>query len=198
VNGFLRSYGGNANHVCPVDGTTSESRTQAEVAARETLLRIYRFLRAQKGLEGLRIDWIASEVGIRETVTIRGKKTITLEDYLSGRVWEDAVCHSFYPIDLHQVEGFDFRPLPEGVVPTIPRGAMLPEGSRFLLAPGRHMSGDRLAHSAYRVQATCMASGQAAGAMAALAARTGRDPEELDLAEVRALLQTHGAIVPER
>ncbi len=37
--------------------------------------------------------------------------------------------------------------------------------------------------------APCMAMGQAAGAMAALSARTGLDPEELPLTDIRALLR---------
>jgi hypothetical protein len=83
------------------------------------------------------------------------------------------------------------------VVPTVPRGALLPEGSRNFLVAGRCLSSDRLANSALRVQATCMATGQAAGAMAALSAAKGADPEQLSLADVHALLREHGAIVPE-
>ena len=51
--------------------------------------------------------------------------------------------------------------------------------------------------AALRVQAVCMATGQAAGAMAALSAKSGADPLRLELAEIRALLKRHGAIVPE-
>ncbi|MDP7634624.1 MAG: FAD-dependent oxidoreductase, partial [Candidatus Latescibacteria bacterium] len=86
--------------------------------------------------------------------------------------------------------------LAEGVVPTVPRGALLPAGSRNFIVAGRCISSDRLANSALRVQATCMATGQAAGAMAALSARGRLDPEALPMGEVHALLRQHGAIVP--
>ncbi len=195
--GFLRSHGGNCNHVIRIRAATSEDRTQAELEARRLLLRIYRLFRAQPGLEGLCIEEVSPECGIRESVTIKGKKTITVEDYVGGRVWDDAVCYSFYPIDLHKEVGGEGRRLDEGVVPTIPRGAMLPEGSRNIVAAGRCISGDRLAHSAYRVEATCMATGQAAGAMAALAAQRGVDVEDLPIGDVHDLLRAHGAIVPE-
>ena len=88
------------------------------------------------------------------------------------------------------------EPLAEGVVPTLPRGALLPAGSNNFLVAGRCIASDRLANSALRVQATSMATGQAAGAMAALSASTGVDPEELPLADVYALLREHDAIVP--
>jgi hypothetical protein len=53
-----------------------------------------------------------------------------------------------------------------------------------------------MANSALRVQASCMAMGQAAGAAAALAARQGCTPLAVPLAELKTLLRTHGAIVP--
>jgi hypothetical protein len=39
--------------------------------------------------------------------------------------------------------------------------------------------------------------GQVAGALAALSAQTGIDPEELPLEDVHTLLREHGAIVPD-
>ena len=93
--------------------------------------------------------------------------------------------------------GLIFRHLNRGIVPSIPRGAMLPKGSSFLIAAGRHISGDREAHSAYRVQASCMAMGQAAGVMAVLSAKRNVDPEQLPLSDILALLKKHGAIVPD-
>lgn len=198
VGGWLRQRGANANHTHNINARTSVSRSQLELASRAQLLRVVRFLRTQPGLENLTVEYISPECGVRETAKIFGKKTVTVDDYTSGRVWDDAVCHSFYPIDLHTSDGKGLKcePLAEGVVPTIPRGAMLPADSLGLIVAGRCVSSDRLAHSALRVQASCMAMGQAAGAMAALSAATNTDPEQLALTTIHALLTQHGAIVP--
>ena len=195
---WLRSGGSQANHIHHINARDSEGKTRLELESRRSLLRLYRFLRQQPGLEELIIEHVSTECGVRETATIRGKSTVTVEDYQSGHIWEDAVCHSFYPIDLHisSGTGLDMVKLAEGVVPTVPRGALLPaEGQNFIVA-GRCISSDRLANSALRVQATCMATGQAAGAMAALSATRGLDPGRLPLSEVHSLLREHGAIVP--
>ena len=199
IGRWLGSRGISANHIHHINARDSEGKTQLELSSRKSLLRLYRFLRRQAGLENLVIEQISPECGVRETATIRGKRTVTVEDYQSGRVWDDAVCYSFYPIDLHKSTGggLQMEPLAEGVVPTLPRGALLPAGSNNFLVAGRCIASDRLANSALRVQATCMATGQAVGAMAALSALTGIDPEALSLAEVHALLRQHGAIVPE-
>jgi hypothetical protein len=82
------------------------------------------------------------------------------------------------------------------VVATIPYGALVPVGSDHLLVAGRSIAGDQAANSAYRVQATCMATGQAAGAAAALAARDRRSVRAVDHGELRATLAAHGAILP--
>lgn len=195
---FLTQRGDNSIHVVDVDGSTSVGRTKAELAGRAALMRIYHFLRAQPGLDKFTIDYFASECGIRETYRIKGKKTITVHDYTSGRRWDDAVCYSFYPVDVHRPngDGIDIRPLREGVFPTIPRGAMLPEDSSFLLVAGRCVAGDQEANSAYRVQASSMAMGQAAGLMAAMSASTNVDPELLSIPAIHSGLRDAGAIVP--
>jgi len=70
-------------------------------------------------------------------------------------------------------------------------------GRRQVLA-GRRVSSDRLANSALRVQGSCMAMGQAAGATAALAAgTTGNTPLDVPVDDVRRLLRENQAIVPE-
>jgi hypothetical protein len=196
ITALIKRGGYNTIHVCGIDGACSASKTQAELKARRIMLELYRFMRRHKGLDSLRIDSMAAECGIRDTVTICGLKTVTFDDYWSGRLWDDAVCYSFYPIDVHTDCGLDYRELPRDVVPTIPLGAMIPEGSHRLLAPGRHMSSDLLANSALRVQSTAMASGQAAGAIAAISASTGLDCAKVDLEQTMDLLESHGAIVP--
>ena len=61
-----------------------------------------------------------------------------------------------------------------------------------ILAAGRIISSGRLANSALRVQAACMATGQAAGVMATLSCINGISPM------IRMNLKTNGAIVPEK
>ncbi|NQU10598.1 FAD-dependent oxidoreductase, partial [bacterium] len=158
---FLRRYGANANHLRAPDAETSAGKSAAEVEARRAVLRMYRFFRNQRGLEDFRIDWISPEAGIRETVTIKGKTTVTVNDYEAGVVYDDAVCYAFYAIDEHRHDGQrgNYRPLGRNVLPTIPRGALLPAGSRFLIVAGRCVASDREANSALRVECPCMAMG---------------------------------------
>jgi hypothetical protein len=193
---FLRGRGGNCIHIPDVDAHTSEGKTRAEIEGRRVMLRILRFCRTQPGLENFTITACAPECGIRETGTIRGKKRITIADYESGRMHDDAVCYSFYPVDIHRADHVDFRAIAPGVYPTIPLGAMLPEGGRRLVVAGRCIAGDAESNSSYRVEAACTATGQAAGAAAALAAARGCDLDEVPLDELRDLLRRHGAIVP--
>ncbi|RCK68751.1 FAD-dependent oxidoreductase [Desertihabitans brevis] len=198
VAAFLRAHGENATHVVGVQGGTSADRTATELAGRRLLLRVLRFLRAQPGLEEVGLAAWATETGVRESWSIDGHVTITSHDYVTGRRWPDALSHSFYPIDVHRPDGagIDIRPLPYGTLPTIPRRALVPRGSQRLLVAGRAISGDQEAASAFRVQASSMAMGQAAGALAARAAATGADVLEVPLEDVWAQLRRHGAIVP--
>ena len=199
VGNWLKNAGENCSHIHHINARDSEGKTRLELEARKGLLCLYRFLRRQPGLEQLRLEHVAPECGVRETATIQGKKTVTVNDYVSGRLWEDAVCYAFYPVDLHvsSGSGIQAQHLAEGVVPTLPRGAMLPAGSRNFLVAGRCISSDRLANSGLRVEAPAMALGQAAGAMAALTAQSGTEVESLPMADIRNLLRAHGAIVPE-
>lgn len=197
--GLLRKHGHNANHLRAPDCESSDGRSQAELEARRSMLRMYRFLKKQPGLENFQIDWVCTEVGIRETMVINGRETITVEDYESGRLFDEALCYAFYPVDEHlnDGKGINARRLGPNILPTVPRGALIPAGGRFFLVAGRCVSSDREANSALRVEVPCMAMGQAAGAMAALSAKTGVDPADLPLEDIRKLLQEHGAIVPE-
>jgi len=121
---------------------------------------------------------------------------ITHIDYTSGRLFDDAVSYSFYPIDLHDRDGVKPKPLSQGTVATVPLRALIPKESQNLLVAGRSVSSDRLANSALRVQASSMAMGQAAGAAAALSVRLETTPRDIPLPDLRELLMTHGAIVP--
>lgn len=195
---FLHRHGEGPIHIVGADGGNSYSRTSAEIAGRRTMLRLYRFLKRQPGLEGIAIDSWANEIGVRETFTIDALIMISENDYFSGRLWEDAIAYSFYPIDIHRANGngAEVKPLPFGTVPTVPRRALIPRQSEYIAVAGRTASGDQAANSAYRVQASCMAMGQAAGAMAALSSSTGVTLQEVSMNQLRETLRHFGAIVP--
>ncbi len=197
---WLQKRGDNANHVFYLknQGETSKGRSEIATEGRLALLRLYRFFKKQQGFENLTITYLAPECGVRETVRIQGKKRIELADFLSGKVYEDAVCYSFYPVDLHtlQDEGLKNIYFEEGVVPTIPRGAMLPQKSTNFLVAGRCISTDQTVNSATRVEASCMAMGQAAGAIAALAIKQNKEVETVEMTDIYKILEKHNAIIP--
>jgi len=116
----------------------------------------------------------------------------------TGRFFDDAVCYAFYPVDLHTKSGVKPKPLAKGTVPTIPLRALIPKGSSNLMVAGRCVSSDRLANSGLRVQASCMAMGQAAGVAAALAAARHITPFKVPLKEIHEMLRKHNAIIPAR
>ena len=162
------------------------------------MLRLYRFLRRQPGMEDLRLGTVSAEVGVRETWRVEGDYVISHEDYVSGRKFEDAMCYAYYPVDLHSVEeGVKPRQLSKGVVPTVPFRALCVKGLPNLLVAGRCISADRLAASGLRVQGACMAMGQVAGQAAALAAARGCDVREVPLRELRTSLKASRAVVPD-
>ena len=196
VASFLRWGGGNANHLPGINARDSEGKTALEHAGKQAFLRLFRFLKKQPGLAGLKVLFMAAETGVRETTVIRGCHRITGAEYKEGVAYPDGLCHAYYPVDSHLRVGIHLEHLKPGVVPSIPRRALIPEGSVNLAVAGRSLSSDREANSALRVQAPCMAMGQAAGAMAALASKTGVPMLDLDMAAIHRLLQEHHAIVP--
>jgi hypothetical protein len=177
-------------YVHGADSTNSRTATEANRTGRKSILD-----RVRKDTKK-RLMHLQPETGFRESYRIVGETMITVNDYTSGRKFDDAVCNAFYPVDLHTKTGVRPKPLKPGTVPTIPLGALIPKDSRNIMVAGRCLSSDRLANSGLRVQAPCMAMGQAAAVTASLAAKQGVTPLDVPLKEIHALLREHGAIVP--
>jgi hypothetical protein len=178
-----------AVYVHGADSSTSVTRTAANLAGRKEVLK-------QLRKKPARLIHMQPEAAFRESYRILGETVITHDDYVSGRLFKDAVSYAFYPVDLHTRKGVRPKPLAKGVVPTVPLRALVPKNSRNIIVAGRCVSSDRLANSGLRVQASCMAMGQAAGAAAALAAQQKTTPLEVPLAKIHQVLRKNGAIVP--
>ena len=177
-------------YVHGADSTNSRTVTVANMTGRKSILEKVR-------KEGKRLMHLQPETGFRESYRIEGETMVTVNDYRTGRVFDDAISYAFYPVDLHTKTGVKPKPLDPGTVPTIPLSALIPKGSKNIIVAGRCISSDRLANSGLRVQAPCMGMGQAAGVAATLAAKAGTTPLDVSLKEIHALLKEHGQIVPD-
>lgn len=196
VNGLLRTKGDNNQHIFGADSTTSETHTITNINGRKSLLKMLRFLRTLPGCENIRLAKVQTETAVRETYRIDGEYKITHADYVTGKVFVDAVSYSYYPIDVHDKNGVVPDHLAKNVVATVPVRALIPKNSKNFLVAGRCVSSDRLANSALRVQASCMGMGQAAAVAAVLASKSGKTPADVSINDIRQMLEEHGAIVP--
>ena len=176
-------------YVHGADSTNSRTATLANLTGRKSIL-------AKVRRDKKRLMHLQPETGFRESYRIRGETVITVQDYTSGRHFEDAVSYAFYPVDLHTRTGVRPKPLKRGIIPTVPLSSLIPKGSENIIVAGRCVSSDRLANSGLRVQAACMGMGQAAGATAALAAQNKTTPLKVPLSKIHELLQKHQAIIP--
>lgn len=117
-------------------------------------------------------------VGIRETQHIVGKYVMTESDILSGATHPDAIARSSWPIELwNKHTGADFK-YPDSIS-EIPLRSLMSKSHANLGMAGRCMSGTHEALGALRISGTAMATGEAIGIAASIAAE-----KEIPLAEV--------------
>lgn len=172
-----------ANHVYDASGVDADEVTRATLRARAELFRIRDALRAS-GPEwrNLRIVQTAEQIGVREARRIHGRYTVTKDDLIAGRSHEDAICRVTFPVDIH-VEGPAGKGYDDGGVKSkpydVPLRSLISRDHDNLLMAGRCISGDYWAHASYRVTGDAMPMGEAAGALAAVAAHSGRCPHEV-------------------
>jgi hypothetical protein len=97
--------------------------------------------------------------------------------------------------DIHNPKGSGtvLKRLPPGEAYDIPLRCLLPQGLEDILVAGRCLSGTHEAHSSYRVMPIVMATGQAAGVCAAIAAARRLPPRDVPVPEVQATLVRQGA-----
>jgi hypothetical protein len=185
----------NMTRVVDIDPLDPDDLTRAEIEARAQAMRLLTFFRRDvPGFSNARIAATAAQIGIRESRRIVGAYTLTRDDVLEARTFEDAVARSAYPIDIHNPSGTGtttFR-LPAGASYEIPYRCMVPERVERLLVAGRCISTTHEALASTRLTPTVMTLGQAAGTAAARATRTGESLRAIPAAELRATLEHDG------
>ncbi len=186
-----------------IDGTRAEDLTRAELACRRQIEQIVPFLRAKiPGYEHCFLVSAASLMGVRETRHFTCDYTLTAEDIVEARLFDDWIAtQCSFNFDIHNVSGAGldkdgaqkhFRA--KGKY-TIPYRTLVPRGVDGLLLAGRCISGTHKAHSSFRVMPICVNIGQGAATAAVTAIRDGVSLREVDIAKVQQSLGAQGVTV---
>lgn len=179
-----------------VDATDREAFARAEFALRQDMFRLVDLLRA-KYPEFARCEIVVSgfNAGVRETRHIKGMRTVTLDDFTAGTRFDCPVAHCAHPIDIHAARD-------SGQVLTtletncyIPYEAMVADRFPNLIAAGRCISAEKHPYASFRVQATVMSTGEAAGLIAHLQGETGRPVFALPTDRLRTEIDRRGFVL---
>jgi len=187
----------NMTRVVDIDPLDPDDLTRAEVESRAQVMELFAFFKRDvPGFANCRLSATATQVGIRESRRIVGVYTLTRDDVLQARSFDDAVARSAYPIDIHNPSGSGTttQRLPPGAAYEIPYRCLVPASIDGLLVAGRCISTTHEALASTRLTPTVMTLGQAAGTAAAIATERKIQPRAVDAHELRARLARDGAL----
>jgi hypothetical protein len=186
----------NSTRVTRVLGADVWDLSYAEWCSRRQMRQIAAFLRRYvPGFEDSYVVQSGVQIGVRETRRVVGEYQLNADDVLSARKFDDAIARGAYPVDIHNPKGSGtvLMRLPAGQAYDIPLRCLLPKNTERLMVAGRCISGTHEAHSSYRVMPIVMATGQAAGVCAALAAKRASTPRNVPVEAVQRELLRQGA-----
>ncbi len=182
-----------ANHQYGVSITDADNMSRNTIEARKEVNSLVAALRKSGGIwKDFRIVATSGQIGIREGRRIKGVYTLRSEDLASGARFPDAVCRCSFCVDVHTLDksklgegnggyaahGIKAKPY------DIPLRSLISADVDNILMAGRCISGDFFAHASYRVTGAAVPIGEAAGKLAAAAAKKGIAPKNVDYKEV--------------
>ena len=160
-----------------------DDQTYVEVRSHKLMAAHLDFYRAHApGFEGAYMLQSAPQLGVRHSRRLAGTGKMLRTQWPSGLQLPDEVGVS---------------PSLSQAFPNIsvPYGALVPEKLDGLLACGRHLSCDVNTHGFMREIPQCWITGQAAGAGAALAAKSGVQPRGVDIGALQTVLAGQGVML---
>ncbi|MBO4392762.1 MAG: FAD-dependent oxidoreductase, partial [Spirochaetales bacterium] len=155
--------------------------SKVEQCLREDAFRLFALLKENEdAFRDSYISQTAIHAGYRESRRIRGNHILTGTELIQRTHFDDTIACSGHPVDIHIAQSMrqDVTFLAgEGYIPF---RSLYTDYLDNLLVAGRCISADRDAFASVRVQAPCMAMGQAAGTAAALCIQDSCSVSELD------------------
>ena len=183
----------NMTNAIEIDGTDGESITKGVFTCRSQIVPIIKFLREYvPGYEKCWLTSSASLIGIRETRHFEGIESLSKDDILEAKYYDNwVVKRAWFNFDVHNLTGasLDKTGVQHGWKQnneyTIPYGCLLPKNIDGLLLSGRNISGSHLAHSNFRIMSVCIALGEAAGVAAAISVKQNKKLSLIDVKEIQ-------------
>lgn len=164
------------------DGLDIAELSRLEVEHRRSIWKRLEKIRQTPGADRVFVLQVAPQIGVRITRLLAGARKMTEAEARSGKRGPDTIAVGGTYGAGSKNPGF-----------AIPYGAMVPKQIDNLIAAGRCLDVDTAMVEDMRLIATCLLTGHAAGAAAALAAHGGCRPREVEVAQLRDLLAKQGA-----
>lgn len=147
-----------------VNAVNPSDLTRAEIITREHVMRLAAFLKKNLNrFENSRIEYTASQIGVRETRRIKGVISPSLHSVMTEK-FGDTVAKPYQHREMR-----------------VPYGSLVPEKIENLLVAGRCMSAQQDAMVQLRLIPVCLVTGEAVGVAAALASKNGITPRQIDV-----------------
>ena len=158
-----------------VNALNPKDLTKAEITTREHAMRLASFLKKKlSGFEKSRIEYTATQIGVRETRRVLGAISPSLDEVMIEK-FDDTVAKPY----LHR----EMR---------VPYRSLVPQKVENLVVAGRCISAKQDAMVQLRLIPVCFVTGQAAGTAAALALREGVTPRQLDVSLLQQTVSSQG------
>ncbi|MCT4633562.1 MAG: FAD-dependent oxidoreductase [Firmicutes bacterium] len=176
--------------------TKAEDLTYAEIHGRLQIREYERFAKEYiKGFENAHVIDTASQIGIRQSRSIKGVYTLKNDDVVNARKFDTAIVRSAWPIEIHGgADGVKVVNLDDDYY-EIPFEVMIPETIENVLVAGRCISAEHEALASSRVVAQCFEEGMAAAIAMYMSIKDNIKPRNTNTKKVREMMIERGAIL---
>jgi len=188
----------NTSRVQGFDSTDPWSLTSAEIEGRKQAREIEEFIKMVPGFENCVPLHTGPSIGVRSSRQIKGLYTLTAQDLLSCKIFEDTIAHGGYPIDIHPPNGeeqtfSEDTHLKWGGMYGIPYRCLINNKVSNLITVGRCISASFEAQGSIRVTPIAGAIGHGGGVAAAYMALNDLGSSKVNVSKVQKTLKEQNA-----
>ena len=199
--GVIQAHFQHSAHVPNCDATDVRDLTYGEIEARRQIVIAWKFIKKNiPGFEKAYITRVTPELRIRETRRIISDYYLTADDIAGAKKFLDVIGKDCYQAGGHHIKTSTMldpsaRFPKDGGSSDIPYRCLVVKNVENLLVAGKAISTDNTTVKRFIV--STMVTGQAAGVAAALCAKMGVTPRELekDVSKLQEMLLKQGAIL---